>query len=108
MKLAAEANVLLAAVLAGRATLILKHPRMEEVLTAEATFAEVQEYAARLARKRRLSLDTLLLAVSTLPVTVVERKVYAAAVIEASRQLGRRDPDDIEILALALQLHVPV
>src|ERR1700676_4243257 len=106
MKLVTDANVLLAAVLGGRAGLILKHPHVKEILTPETVFAEVQEYAAYLARKKHLSLDTTLLAVAALPVTVVEHKVYAAKMREAKRRIGRRDPDDVDILALALHLGV--
>lgn len=108
MKLAADANALLSAVLGGRAKLILEHPRVAEVVTAEETFAEVQEYAAYLAKKKRLSVDLVLLAVTTLPVKVVERPVYAARMREAARRIGKRDPDDVSILALALSLHVPL
>ncbi len=108
MRLVADANVLLSAVLGGRAKLVLEHPEVEEVVTAEATFAEVQEYAAHLAKKKRLSLDLVLLALAALPVTVVERRAYAAAIPEATRRIGRRDPDDVEILALALQLGLPL
>ena len=108
MRLAADANVLLSAVLGGRAALVLRHPRVQEVLTAEPAFAEVQEYAAYLAEKRRLSLDTLLLAVAALPVTVVEPGDYEAKLAEARRRIGRRDPEDVDLLALALHLDVPV
>ena len=108
MRLVADANVLLSAVLGGRAKLVLEHPKVEEVVTAEATFAEVQQYAAHLAKKKRLSLDLVLLALVALPVTVVERAAYASAVPEALRRIGQRDPDDVEILALALQLGLPV
>jgi predicted nucleic acid-binding protein len=66
VKLAADANVLLSAVLGGRAGLVLRHPAIEEVLTAEETFAEVQEYAPLLAKKKRLTTDVVLLAVATL------------------------------------------
>ena len=45
MKLVADANVLLAAVLGGQAKTVLQHPEIDEVLTAEATLAEVEEYA---------------------------------------------------------------
>ena len=46
VRLAADANVLRAAVLGGRgARLVLQHPKIREVLSAEATLAEVQEYA---------------------------------------------------------------
>jgi hypothetical protein len=54
VKLAAGANVLLATVLGGRARLILGSVEIEEILTAETTFAEVEEYAVVLAKKRRL------------------------------------------------------
>lgn len=108
MRLAADANVLLSAVLGGRAGLVLKHPGVNEILTAEAAYTEVQEYAVHLARKKRLSLDMMLLAVATLPVTILERDVYAAKVPEAQRRIGRRDPEDVDILALALHLRIPV
>jgi predicted nucleic acid-binding protein len=49
VKLAADANVLLAAVLGGRARLILGSTEIEEIFTAQATFTEVEEYAAVLA-----------------------------------------------------------
>jgi len=42
------------------------------------------------------------MAVATLPVKVVEREVYEESIPEAKRRIGRRDPDDVEILALAL------
>jgi len=109
VKLAADANVLLAAVLGGRARLILGNTEeIEEIVTAETTFAEVEEYAVVLARKRRLPRDLLLLAVASLPVTIVEREAYADSISEAKRRIGRRDPDDVDILALAIQFHIPV
>ena len=75
MKLIADANVLLSAVLGGRAKAVLEHPEVTEVLTTESTLSEVQEYAAQLARKKRLSLDVVLMAVAALPVRVVDRTV---------------------------------
>ena len=108
MKLVADANVLLSALIGGRARLILKHPTVEEILTAEATFAEVQEYGGELARQKRLRLDSMLLAIAALPVTIVERNLFAAKIPEARRRIGRRDPDDVEILALALQVQFPL
>jgi predicted nucleic acid-binding protein len=108
VKIAADANVLLSAVLGGRANLIVQHPEVEEIFTAEETLDEVQEYAPALARKKRLHEDLVLLALATLPVTVMERKIYAPGIAEASRRIGQRDPDDIPILALALTLNVPL
>jgi predicted nucleic acid-binding protein len=108
VKLVADANVLLAAVLGGRAKAILQHPHIDELLTAEVTLAEVEEYAVVLAKKRRLSLDTLLLAIAALPVTVVEEAVYSSALPQARRLIARRDPDDVDVLALALHMKLPL
>ena len=108
MRLAADANVLLSAVLGGRARLVLEHPGVEEVVTARATFQEVQEYAVHLAMKKRLSLDLVLLALAALPVKIIEREAYAAGLPRAQKRIGKRDPDDVEILALALHLGLPV
>ena len=101
-------NVLLSSVLGGRAKLILQHPDVDEVLTADETLAEVQEYTAHLARKKRLPVDLVLLAVTTLPVTVVGQELYAGHMAQAAKRIGKRDPDDVPILALALEFHVPL
>ena len=68
----------------------------------------MQEYAGRLARKRRLSVDLVLLAATALPVTTVPRCVYASSLAEARKRIARRDPDDAELLALAIHLKLPV
>jgi predicted nucleic acid-binding protein len=108
VRLVADANVLLSAVLGDRARLVLQHPVVEQVFTAEPTFAEVQEYAAILAPKRHLPIDAVLLGVATLPVTVVERATYANSMSQARRLVGKRDADDIDILALALHMGAPL
>jgi predicted nucleic acid-binding protein len=108
VRLAADANVLLSAVLGGRARLILENPQVGEILTVEQIMAEVEEYAGLLARKKRLAEDLVLLAVGALPVTVVEPTDYAAAIPEAKKRIEQRDPDDVELLALALTFNIPV
>ena len=72
------------------------------------TLGEVQEYAPILARKKRLSSDILLLAVAALPVSVVDQAVYAAALPRARKLIGERDPDDVDVLALALHMRLPL
>jgi predicted nucleic acid-binding protein len=108
VKLAADANVLLSAVIGGRARLVFGHPKVHEILTTEHTFAEVEEYVPVLARKKGLPADVLILAVAALPVTIVERAAYAKKLPEALRRIGGRDPDDAELLALALQSRIPI
>jgi predicted nucleic acid-binding protein len=108
VKIAADANVLLSAVIGGRARLVLTHPEIEEIFTTDATFAEVREYAILLGRKKRLAPDTILFTVAALPVSIVSPDVYAGAIDEAHRSIGGRDPDDVEILALTLHLKIPL
>lgn len=108
MRVAADANVLLAAVIGGRARLVMDHPDIEEILTTESTMAEVEEYVPLLARKRQLRADLVLLAVAALPVTVVNRAAYSKSVAEANRRIARRDPDDVDLLALALHYRIPI
>ncbi len=108
MQLAADANALLSAVLGGRARLVLSHPEVEEVLTTETTFAEVQEYAPLLGRQKRIAPETLMLAVAALPVSIVAREVYGKAIPRARKVIGWRDPDDVELLAMAMHFGIPL
>ena len=108
MKLAADTNVLLSSLIGGRARLALNHPQVREVFTTEHTFAEVEEYAPILSRQRRLPSDVLLLAVAALPVTFVNRSQYAKNIAGATKRIGHRDPADVELLAMALHLQIPI
>ena len=108
MQLVADANVILSAVIGGRAALVLRHERVEQVFTPTAAHDEVFEYLGPLAKKRRLRLDTLLLALAALPITVVERADYDHHLPEADRRMRARDPDDADVLALALHLNLAV
>lgn len=106
MRLVADANVLLAALLGGRAKAVLQHSEIEELFTPAATFAEIQEYAIVLAKKKGLRLDTMLLALASLPVSIVERDIYAGALPVARKLIAKRDPDDVDVLALGLHMRL--
>ncbi len=108
MKLAADANVLLSAVIGGRARLVFGQTGIEEILTTAHIFSEVEEYAPVLAEQRGLPADVIVLAVAALPIVIVERALYARKSPEALHRIGRRDPEDAELLALALQFRVPI
>jgi predicted nucleic acid-binding protein len=111
VKLAADANVVLSALIGGCARLVLTHPQVREVFTTEHSFSEVEEYAPVLARQKRLPSDILLLAIAALPVTIVvyaHYAHYAKSIAEATKRIGRRDPEDIDLFALALHLQIPI
>ena len=50
MQLVADANVLLSAVIGGRAALALRHDKVEQVFTPAAAYDEVFEYLPSLAK----------------------------------------------------------
>lgn len=108
MRLAADADVLLAAVLGGSAKRVLTHPSVERFYTTQHTFDEVREYVPILAHRKRLALEVLLLATASLPVEILSADEYGAARSAAEEMIAGRDPDDVEILALALHLEVPI
>ena len=108
MRLVADANVLLSAAIGGRAKLILEHPDVEAVHAPAFALDEVHEYLGALAKKKRLAIDKLLLTLAALPITVVDRDEYRSHLPEATRRMRRRDPDDADVLALALHLKWPV
>lgn len=106
MKLAADANVLLSAVIGGRARLVVLSPEVKELLTTETVFAEVEEYASVLGHKKKIPADALMLAVASLPVSIVAREVYARSIPRARKRIAWRDPDDVELLALAMHFKI--
>jgi len=97
VQLVADANVLLSAVIGGRAALVLRHEQVEQIFTPTAAYDEVFEYLAPLAKKKRLDLDTLLLTLAALPVTVVERAEYQHHLPEASVLLQCRADCDVTV-----------
>jgi predicted nucleic acid-binding protein len=49
-----------------------------------------------------------MLAVAALPVTIAPVEVYESELAQARKLIGRRDSDDIEILALTIHLKIPL
>ena len=59
-------------------------------------------------RKTGLPLDVLDFLLELLPLTSYAASTYRRTVPEAARLIGRRDPDDVAPLALALHLNLPI
>ncbi len=108
MRLVADANVLLAAIAGGAAKRVFDHPDVEEVFSAESVLEEVREYMGTLAEKKGLDAALLYLTLASLPITVVDETHYESHRPEARRRIAERDPDDVELLALALHIEAPV
>ena len=105
---AADANVLLAAI-AGRAAARVFAERPELiVITTKVTLREVHKYVPEFARRYGLDLEVLHEITDNLPVQRYAQPAYRSHLAQARHYLEHRDPDDVALGALALKLNVPV
>jgi len=104
---AADANVLLSAVL-GHAALRVFTQTDLSVLTTQGVLQEVREYLPLVAKQYDMIPQALEGQLRLLAVRECEPEEYAAKLETAKRVIARRDPDDVDLLALALALGVPV
>jgi predicted nucleic acid-binding protein len=78
------------------------------VLTTRGAMQEVRAYLPLVARQFDVLPQALEAQLRLLAVRECEASEYASKLEVAKRALGRRDPDDVDLLALALALEVPV
>lgn len=84
------------------------NPKIREFATTEHTLQEVLEYLPELARKAGRPEELLLVDLKLLPLVVYSRRDYHEQLGEARRRIGTRDPEDVDLLALALKLDAAV
>ncbi|OGW40764.1 MAG: hypothetical protein A2Y97_08270 [Nitrospirae bacterium RBG_13_39_12] len=106
-KLAADANVILSAV-AGKAALRIFLKEDVEIITTQFNVDEVREYLSVIAEKYEFSEEILESQLKLLPLSVYPLHFYEDFILKASQKLSGRDEDDIELLALAIKLKIPV
>lgn len=104
----ADANVVLAALIGGRARLIIASPHGPRCIAAEAVAAEITRHIPRLAAKRGLDPALLFAALRVMPIDWTAAADYDRQRAEAERRIAARDPDDWPTVALALTLSLPV
>jgi len=107
VRLAVDANVLLAALLGGRTHWLLENPELE-LFTVDSVLEEVVEHAGAIAARKKLELDDVHGTLGSLPVTAISESAYATSIPEARTRMQDRDPDDTKLLALALHLGIPI
>jgi predicted nucleic acid-binding protein len=105
--IAADANVLLSAVL-GHAALRLFTQTDISVLTTRGVLRDVREYLPVVARQYDMLPQALEAQLRLLAVRECDPSEYAHAVEAASRAIAKRDPHDVDLLALALAFEIPV
>jgi predicted nucleic acid-binding protein len=98
---AGDANVLLSAVL-GHAALRVFTRTDVGVLTTRGVLEEVREYLPLIAKQYDMLPQALEGQLRLLAVRECEPEEYATKLEAAKRAIAKRDPDDVELLALAL------
>lgn len=106
-KLAADANVILSAT-AGKAALRIFLKKEIKIVTTEFNIDEVREYLGAIAEQYSLSEEVLESQLRLLPLTIYPRHFYKDLLAKAAMKLSGRDEDDIELLALAMKLEIPI
>jgi predicted nucleic acid-binding protein len=81
---------------------------IREFAVPEIVLSEVREHVPQLARKLGTMPAFLEYALDLLPLRHYPARAYRRTMAEARRRIGRRDPDDIDVLALALWLQAPL
>jgi predicted nucleic acid-binding protein len=104
---AADANVLLSAVL-GHAALKVFTQSDVIVLTTSRVLEEVRDYLPVVAKQYDILPHVLEAQFRLLALRECGPEDYASKLEDAKRAIGGRDPDDVDLLALALAFDAPV
>jgi predicted nucleic acid-binding protein len=107
-KLVVDANPILSALLGGKARRLFFEAGITEFAVTGSALNEVNAYVPKMAQKLDVSPAFLRYALDLLPLTVYEPKSYRRSLKKAKLQIAHRDPRDVEILALTLELERPL
>jgi len=114
-RLAVDANAILSAVIGGAARRVfLAHSTsIGELATTEHTVRKVIEYIPFLVKMPRLKKAgvteaDLYFALFVAPLSIYARDFYEEKLEVAQKRIGTRDPEDVDLLALALKVSAPV
>ncbi len=107
-KLAVDANPVVSAIIGGSARAVFLAAEHVSFYAARFNFREVEKYIPALAAERKIPLEDLYLALSMLPLAVCDEDFYKPKIRQAGKLIGKRDPDDAHLLALALKLDCPI
>lgn len=102
-----DANPLLSALLGGRARLILLSNKYYFVTTEHTTW-EVKKYIPTVAKLSDVSEEELYFAFDRFPILVYQACDYDDKRKLSEKLIGHRDLKDVDILALALKLKIPI
>lgn len=104
----ADANVVLSALIGGRARLVIASAHGPRCLAVEAVAVEVARHIPRLVDQRGLDSTLLFAALQAMPIDWKLSAEYEHRRQQAEDRIASRDPDDWPTVALALELSLPV
>jgi predicted nucleic acid-binding protein len=104
----ADANVVLSALIGGRARLVIASQRGPKCVATQAVAEEIARHLPRLATKRGLDQALLFAALQVMPIEWKAAADYEDQRAHAEQRIAARDPDDWPTVALALKLDLPV
>lgn len=107
-KLAVDANPILSAIIGGSARDVFLKAEATSFYTTAFNFKEAERYIPVLSAGRGVPVEDLYLALSTLLLFVCNEDFYKDQIKKAQALIGKRDPDDFHLLALALKLDCPI
>ena len=107
LELAVDANSLISALLGGRALQLLFNP-LFLYATTERTTWEVKRYISVIAERLGIAEIEVLNTFEDFPIMAYQSNLYSPALSRATNAIGHRDPKDIDILALAYHLRIPL
>lgn len=107
-RLVVDANPILAALLGGMARRIFFETDVQEFAVPEVTITEVRGFLPRAALKVGVGRTALEYALDLLPLRPYAPRTYRESIADAKRRISKRDPKDVDVLALALHLGFPL
>lgn len=107
VSLIADANPLIAALLGGKAALVVASGAFN-LYAPQFTLFEVESYIPRVASMIGRTELQVFETFRRLPVRACQPSIYSAELILAEQLIGMRDADDVPVVALALALGYPV
>jgi len=99
-----DANVVLSALIGGKANRVFAEAKGVKFVTTASVINEIEEYIPVLAKKKGLSENVMEAAFSLLKLEVILSETYSEQIPAAMILIGKRDPEDVELAALALAL----
>ncbi len=104
----ADANVVLSALIGGRARLVIASQQGPKCVATQAVAEEIACHLPRLATKRGLDQALLFAALQVMSIEWKPAADYEGQRALAEKRISARDPDDWPTVALALKLDLPV